>query len=230
MNHFFDTNVMIGYIYSIDPLNKPSKKAIIKENTNYYSEHVKIEVKRVARRKDREYDNFLRKISKLISKTDDNSFIDLSEIHNAISRFEPIGKLDVNNMHTAIDTIWEELGFDENTDAFKVKTEFNNYWDNFLKKHRECRIYCLNKMRYIPSYHQKDQVVLDKIEENSLREKYLHPEDEKILFDVHDYLNNTPLDLLFISGDEKFVKAIGILIDVLSFEKYIYLKDYVENQ
>ena len=106
MIHFYDTNVIIGYIYSIDPLNGASKKAIIKKNNNYYSQHVKDEVDKIAFRKDREYDKFLRKISKIINKNSDNSFIALSEIHNAINRFKKIGKLDVDNMHSAIDVIW----------------------------------------------------------------------------------------------------------------------------
>ena len=38
MIHFYDTNVLIGYIYSIDPLNEASKKAINKKNNKYYSE------------------------------------------------------------------------------------------------------------------------------------------------------------------------------------------------
>lgn len=41
MNVFLDTNVIIGYIYSLDPLYDASQKAIIDNNTNYYSYHVK---------------------------------------------------------------------------------------------------------------------------------------------------------------------------------------------
>ena len=62
MIHFYDTNVVIGYVYSVDPLHEASKKAILEKNDNYYSEHVKSEVKKVAFRKDREYDKFLRKV------------------------------------------------------------------------------------------------------------------------------------------------------------------------
>ena len=68
MIHFYDANVIIGYIYSIDPLNNASKKAIIKKNDNYYSQHVKDEVDNVVYRKSREYDKFLREISKIINK------------------------------------------------------------------------------------------------------------------------------------------------------------------
>lgn len=231
MIHFYDTNVLIGYIYSIDPLNEVSKKAIDKKNNNYYSEHVKGEVEGVAFRKDREYAKFLRKVSKIINKTGDNDLIDLSEVHNAISRFKKIGELDVDNMHSAIEVIWQELGFDENTDAFKVKSNFNNYLNSFQSRHRSYRIQCFNNMGCIPAYSQKDKAVLNKIKKESLRrDDCLHEADEKILFDVHEYLKNNPnADLLFVSGDKRFVKAISILIDVLAFNSVIYLEDFLKN-
>lgn len=231
MINFYDTNVLIGYIYSIDPLNEASKKAINKKNKNYYSEHVKGEVEGVAFRKDREYGKFLRKVSKIIDKTGDNDFIGLSEIHNAINRFKKIGELDVDNMHSAIEVIWQELGFDENTDAFKVKSNFNTYLNTFQSRHRSYRIQCFNNMGCIPAYSQKDNAVLNKIKKKSLRrDDCLHKGDEEILFDVHDYLKNNPnADLLFVSGDKRFVKAISILIDVLAFNRVIYLEDFLKN-
>ena len=231
MIHFYDTNVIIGYIYSIDPLNETSKKAINKKNNNYYSEHVKCEVEGVAFRKDREYGKFLRKVSKIIDKTGDNDFIDLSEIHNAISRFKKIGELDVDNMHSAIEVIWQELGFDENTDAFKVKSNFNDYLNAFQSRHRLYGIQCFNNMGCIPAYSQKDNAVLKKIKKKSLRrDDCLQKGDEKILFDVHEYMKNNPnYDLLFISGDKRFINAISILIDVLAFNRVIYLEDFLIN-
>lgn len=231
MIYFYDTNAIIGYIYSIDPLNKASKKAIINKNDNYYSQHVKDEVEDVAFRKDREYEKFLRKISKIINKTRDNDFIALSEIHNAISRFKQIGKLDVDNMHSAIEVIWEELDFDENTDAFRVKSNFNNYCHNFHQVHRNCKNSCFKSMNFIPAHCHKDRSVLAKIDKKSLRrDDCLHGADEDILFDVHEYLKNHPeLDLLFVSGDEGFVKAISVLIDVLAFNRFKYLDEFLNN-
>lgn len=230
MNVFFDTNVIVGHIYSIDSLNKDSKKVIIKKNINYYSYHVKEEVKKVCRRKNREYDSFLGKVSKIINKSDDNSLIDISKIHNEIRKFSDIGELDVKKMHFAIETIWHELKFDENTDAFKVKSNFDDYWNNFNSKHLRHMNHCFNNMNCIPAYNQKDPIVLNKIEEKNLRKNYLHGADEDILFDVHYYLiNNLFSDFLFVSDDGKFIYAISELIDVLSFNNYKYLKDFSNN-
>ena len=136
MNTFLDTNVIIGYIYSLDPLHTASRKAIVDENTNYYSFHVNGEINDVSRRKDREYAKFLTKLEKIFNNYEDYDFIDLAEIHMEVNRFGQIGKFEVNDMHKAIDVIWNELNFDENTDAFKVKTEFKDYSMNFESKHR----------------------------------------------------------------------------------------------
>ena len=229
MNTFLDTNVIIGYIYSLDPLHTASQKAIVDENTKYYSFHVNEEIKEVSRRKDREYVKFLTKLEKIFDKYGDYDFIDLAEIHLKGNRFGLIGKFEVKDMHKAIDVIWQELNFDENTDAFKVKTEFNNYFGNFESRHRKGKKHCLKKMNFIPAYQSKDSNVLKVIANKSLR-NYFHGEDEKILFDVHDYLkSNTIRDLVLISNDKDFIKAISELISVLSFNKYKYLEDLLKN-
>ena len=160
MNTFLDTNVIIGYIYSLDPLHTASQKAIVDENTKYYSFHVNEEIKEVSRRKDREYVKFLTELEKMFNKYGDYDFIDLAEIHMKVNRFGQIGKFEVNDMHKAIDVIWNELNFDENTDAFKVKTEFKDYSMNFESKHRNGKKDCLKKMNFIPAYQNKDQNVL----------------------------------------------------------------------
>ena len=209
MNTFLDTNVIIGYIYSLDPLHTASQKAIVDENTKYYSFHVNEEIKEVSRRKDREYVKFLTKLEKIFDKYGDYDFIDLAEIHLKVNRFGQIGKFEVKDMHKAIDVIWQELNFDENTDAFKVKTEFNNYFGNFESRHRKGKKHCLKKMNFIPAYQSKDSNVLKVIANKSLR-NYFHGEDEKILFDVHDYLkSNTIRDFVLISNDKDFIKAIS---------------------
>lgn len=230
MNTFCDTNVIIGYIFSLDLLSEASKKALIKENSNYYSYHVKKEVNKTARRKNREYHKFLQKIADTINDIDDNTMINLSKIHQSINKFKKIGKLDVDKMHQAIETIWDELGFNENTEAFQVKINFNNYFHNFHHTHRKCKTDCFNNLKYIPAHNKKDKIVLDKIKNKSLRKTYLHNKDEEILFDAHEYLLNHPkLDLMFISADKDFIKAISILIDVLAFKKYSHLNDYLKN-
>ncbi|WP_458403268.1 hypothetical protein [Methanobrevibacter sp.] len=139
-------------------MHTASQKAFVDENTKYYSFHVNEEIKCISRRKDREYAKFLTKLEKIFNKYGDNDFIDLSEIHMKVNRFGQIGKFEVNDMHKAIDVIWQELNFDENTDAFKVKAEFKNYYMNFESKHRNGKKECLNQMNFIPAYQNKIQM------------------------------------------------------------------------
>ena len=229
MNTFLDTNVIIGYIYSLDPLHTYSRKAIVDKNTNYYSFHVNEEINMVSRRKDREYTKFLTKLEKTFNNYGDYDFIDLAEIHMKINRFGQIGKFEINDMHKASDVIWQELNFDENTDAFKVKTGFKNYSMNFESKHRNGKKDCLNKMNLIPAHQNKDPNVLKVIHKKSLRE-YFRGEDEKILFDVHEYLKTNIIEnLILISNDKDFINAVSELISVLSFNKYLYLEDLLKN-
>ena len=50
----------------------------------------------------------------------------------------------------------------------------------------------------------------------------MHEEDEDILFDLNEYANrHLELDLCLVSWDDDFIKAVKILIDQLSFGKYI---------
>ena len=114
MNTF---QTLIEYIYWLDSINTVSKKAIAVENTNYYSFHGNKEIKCVSHRKNREYAKFLAKLYIIFDKYGDNDFIDLSEIHMKVNMFGQIGKFEVKDMHKAIDIIWQELNFDENTDA-----------------------------------------------------------------------------------------------------------------
>ena len=84
-------------------------------------------------------------------------------------------------------------------------------------------------MNFIPAYQNKDSNVLKVINKKSLRE-YFHGEDEKILFDVHEYLKNKVIkDLVLISNDADFIKAVSELINVLSFNKFSYLYDFIKN-
>ena len=53
----------------------------------------------------------------------------------------------------------------------------------------------------------------------------LHDEYEKILFDLHEYnKNHQELNLVFVSWDKSFIKAIESLLEVLSFNEYINLE------
>ena len=60
----------------------------------------------------------------------------------------------------------------------------------------------------------------------SLRNKGFHESDELILFDVNEYVQlHSNVDLTFITADDDFINAIKELLSVLSFNKFINLKE-----
>ena len=76
MNTFLDINLIISYIYSLDPLHTASRKAIFDKNAKYYSFHVN----EVSIRKCRQYTKFLTKLEKIFDKYGDYDFIDLDKL------------------------------------------------------------------------------------------------------------------------------------------------------
>lgn len=66
MNHFLDSNVIIGYIFCLDDLFDNSKEVISYNEDNFYSENVKQEVNQVFGRKSDEYSKFIMKLTDLI--------------------------------------------------------------------------------------------------------------------------------------------------------------------
>jgi hypothetical protein len=56
--------------------------------------------------------------------------------------------------------------------------------------------------------------------------KYLHDEDENILFDANEFCrNNMKLNLQFVSADQDFLKVIEILKDYLCIKEYVNLME-----
>lgn len=224
MEYILDTNIIIAYIFAFDGLNNSSNEFLSQKFNFYYTFHVKKEVKRVFRRKYLEYAYFLTKIHEIIEDYDDNSLVDFLKIHRQINNFKNIGHFSVNNMHSALDIIMDNLDFSENSDAYNVKLNFFDFEKNFYSHHHRLKNKCFDEFKFIPKYEKKEQIILDKIEEKSLR-KYLHEEDEDILFDANEYVKNNNLDFSFVSADEDFIKVIANLLEFLSIKSYYHLKN-----
>ena len=58
MNSFLDSNVIIGYIFCLDPLFDLSKEFIFKSENNFYSPNVKLEVEKVHIKKGADMNRF----------------------------------------------------------------------------------------------------------------------------------------------------------------------------
>ncbi len=230
MNYFLDTNVIIGYIFLLDNLNKSSEDFISFESSHFYSDHVKKEVDDVCFRNHKQYRNFLLHLSRFFSKFSDNSLINEFEGHKLIDKMNSIGTLDIDEMHDAFNVIWENLDFNINHDAFDVKNKFSVFTNNFQSSHVLRKNYLFNKMTLVPNHTQKDKRILYKIKEEKLRDNWLHGEDENILFDANEFCQkNKNINLEFVTADNDFTEAIGRLSDYLCFDGCINLLEFSSN-
>lgn len=220
INCFLDTNVLIGYIFTLDTSYDMSSDLIDQNHKIYISSHVKEETKIIFRNKNREYSEFLLKLIKRVAKR--NYFLISNEtIHKTINGFEDIGKLKNKDMHNAFDKIWDKYDLSENFECEKVLGILNKFYRNLDSSQHMRKNQICNKIIEIYNHKIKDQSVLEKIEKENLRE-ILHEKDEDILFDIDQYAKKHPeLDLCLVSWDDKFIEAVRILINQLSFKRYI---------
>lgn len=191
------------------------------DDEKYFSNTVKEEVKTVIRKKFNDFKKFLKKLSEKIDKLKKDAIINLSTIHSIIDKFKRIGKLNVENMHDILDEIWKNKEYGEYQEVNEILNSLNDVKLDFRCKILFERNIVFENLNEIPNHSSKDQKVLRIIEEENLRE-HLDEKDEEILFDLNEYARKHPqLDLCLVSWDDGFIKAVKILLDRLSFKKYI---------
>ncbi|MBQ6813470.1 MAG: hypothetical protein IJP12_02405 [Methanobrevibacter sp.] len=222
MNLFLDTNVIIGFIFSLNSLHKLSKKIFSKtHHTYFYSNTVKDEVDLVFDRKKEEYKTFLRTINHHLEKLKNTRIISIFEMHKIIDKINKIGKFSNEDMHSTFNKMWKYFDFAENQEISTIIVFIEKLIEELKSLHDNRKNYLLESIKEIPNHSSKNQKVLRMIEKENLRE-HLDEKDEKILFDLNEYASKYPqLDLCLVSWDDGFIKAVKILLDRLSFKKYI---------
>ncbi len=230
MNSFLDSNVLIGYIFKLDNLFETSEEFIFKSSKNYFSENVKMEVKRVFVRKTKEFGKFFSEIYRELSGFDDWIILSRSQLHSFINNFEDIDKFSVNDMHSSFELLWEEFEFCENQEVFLIKSNLVNYMNNFNGFNYSRKNKIFKELISVPTHKNKDKKILDMINKENLRDNLLHEEDENILFDAHEFCQkNKNLNLKFVSADHDFTEAINILNEYLCFDECINLFELTLN-
>lgn len=76
--------------------------------------------------------------------------------------------------------------------------------------------------------HKRHEKYMD-LNEKLLFEAEVHFPDNCIILDAHDVSLNECIALEFISADEKMIDKVNTLIDLLSIDKFHYLKDFTNN-
>ena len=226
MNYFIDSNVILGYIFTLDNIHYYADNFFSTDNYYFCSNHVDEEVSKVFHNKNSQYQLFLLKLSSYFNQFNDTDLINELDVHDKINSITPIGRLKVNEMHDVLDKIWNELNFDENHDSFEVKLKFHSFQNDFLSSNNLRKHKILNELIIVPNHKIKDKIILDLIKKEGLG-KYLHDEDENILFDSNEFCkNNLKLNLQFVSADQDFLKVIEILKDYLCIKEYINVMEF----
>lgn len=221
MNLFLDSNIIIGIIFAFNSIHRYSKELFEYEDNYFYSINVKDEVDEVFDRKNEEFENFIREIIYHLQEFRNDQIISNSKIHKIINKIGKIGKLELENMHLGFDKIWEEFGFGENQENFFILSKLNKFLKELYSKHDELKTRLCELMKLIPNHKSKNKEVLKIIERKNLR-LLLHENDEEILFDLNEYAkNHLELDFCLVSWDDGFIDAVRILLDELSFKRYI---------
>ena len=228
-NLFFDTNVIIGYIFRFDSLYPQASELISQGGTWYYSYHVNQEIKQVFNEKIGDYNKMLVKICRLLNKHKDYDFISKSNLQDTVAKKGDIGKINKDNIFTAINQIWYYYDFGENVECGFLKLKLTKLIRNMnILIYNDLKNFKMN-LNYIPAHQYKEWSILKEINNKSLQDKF-HGEDKDILFDVHEYCKKYPdSDMIFVSADKDFIEVIHELLHLLSFNRHINLNSIDET-
>ena len=228
MNCFLDSNVVLGYIFTLDNIHHVTKNLVFKEGHSFCSINVTNEIEKVYWEKTCEYNEFLLKLKRILKKYGDNNLINEYDVHKKINTIQPIGKLKNKDMHLIVSILWETLNFDENHDSFDVKLRFNFFKMDFFKSNNVRKDKIFNKLILVPNHTKKDKVILNMVKKEKLN-KLLHDEDEDILFDANEFcILNQELNLKFVSADQDLLNVFDILKSYLCIKESINVL-YIRN-
>ena len=105
MNYFIDSNVILGYIFTLDNIHYYADNFFSTDNYYFCSNHVDEEVSKVFHNKNSQYQLFLLKLSSYFNQFNDTDLINELDVHDKINSITPIGRLKVNEMHDVLDKI-----------------------------------------------------------------------------------------------------------------------------
>ncbi|WP_405289734.1 hypothetical protein [Methanobrevibacter sp.] len=195
MNSFVDTNVSIAYIFSIDPLNNKSMSVFREYDDIYWSKLVKDECKKVFKSKRKILVNFYKDLANDLKPEDFHDF-KFGDLKKYVMRNFPDGKR-----------------------RDQILSSLRKFWDNYVNERfpsynsfiQAVQI-CLNDLRNLV-YSRKSQWEQNTVLTDERVKKYInlkkklnslkvHPPDDDIALDAHDFNLKKDFPLDFITFDE----------------------------
>ena len=130
MNTFLDTNVILGYIFSLDDFNDSAELLVFNSDRIHYSENVQNEVNEVFTRKKFEFETFFSILELELKKFDDFEFLISSQLYESIGKFNDIQGMNSKDMQNSFGKLWENFNFSENQEVFSIKLKLNDFIQN----------------------------------------------------------------------------------------------------
>lgn len=228
MHYFLDTNVLIGNVFSIDPLHEYSINLLIRDANFYYSGHVKKEFIKKFKEKRRIYDSFFNELKFYVENLENNPHIndycvDIEVLYKFINFFNNSKSFDKQNMIKAINIFWRDSNLEDHPSINKIILSLSKFIYEFkqsyiIKKKEMCN-FLIEVPNFKKNYSNIKQIILD----NNLS---CHSEDFKIMIDAHEFAcSNSSLILNFITADKHFYELIDKLIINLCLNNSYYLKN-----
>lgn len=232
MHYFLDTGVLIGNVFSLDPLHEYSIKVFYPKANFYFSNHVKDEFEKKFFEKKSSYIDFFRELKfylKDLEKSEEiygGSLININKLYPFIDSRDKTKSFDKQNMKLAINEFWIDSNFNDNPTLQEIYSSLNTFNNEFsyktLNKKREMCEFLIK----VPNFKKQHIPIENFIQENDL----LHDNDILILLDAHEYaLNNKNLALKFITWDKDFFNAVDKLIKnkLSCFDKCYFINDFM---
>lgn len=219
MNSFVDTNVSIAYIFSIDPLNNKSMVVFSEYDNIYLSKLVKSECKKVFKNK-----------RKILVKFYKDLAIDLEPENFHDFKFNYLKKYVMRN-------------YSDSKKRDQILSSLKKFWDTYVNERfptynsfAQAIQNCLNdlkKLVYSRKKQWKDNTLLtdDRVDKYLFLKKKLllfnvHPPDDEIALDAHDFNLRNDILLDFITFDEDYYKGV-LKIKEFQFNKIKGKYDYI---
>lgn len=219
MSSFVDTNVSIGYIFAIDPLNNKSINVFKRYAPLLWSKVVK-----------KECNDVFKKKKNILVKFYENLRINFNAENFHDFQFDDLKKYVYENYSE--DEAYEQILSSLNTFWYGYVVDSFPIYESFMRAIDAC----LNDLRILSYGNKKEweeclSLTGDRVDDYlDLRKKLkllnVHSPDDDIVLDAHDYNLGVDDPINFITFDGKFYRAV-CQVDKFSFDKVLGKQDFL---
>lgn len=217
MNSFVDTNVSIAYTFLIDPFINYSRK-VFREYVNiFWSELVKKEFNKVFISKKDVLVNFYKKLLKDL-KQGNILNITLHDLQKYVKQGN-YSKKDFNQIKGSLSYFWDRYVDESFPSVYSLENAINLCLRDLKIMVYTRKAELENDLKLTCQRHEKYSNL-----NNKLRRNGVHPPDNEIILDAHDYNLKISDDLDFVTFDKKC--CVGAKLSDFSFHEVKFIWNF----